>query len=103
MDAATLGQWGAILLALGGAWVAYKKAPSERRVLDAQAQDFVSQAAARLIDDLEGQLDRCQKYAQRLKQEHGEEKAQLRATIVELQDENERLHHRLVYLETKGE
>ena len=95
-------QWIGIGVAVAAAIAAYRKAPAERRLTDAQAGDVANQAASRIIDQLQEEISRCNTYAEtlktecaakveRLRQSSEEQIRALRADLVMEREHTERL------------
>ena len=95
-------QWIGIAVAVAAAVAAYRKAPAERRLTEAQAGDVANQAASRIIDQLQEEISRCNAYAEtlkvecaakveRLRQSHQEQLRALRADLVMEREHTERL------------
>lgn len=94
MDATTLGQWVGIALAVAAGIAAYRKAPSERNLTNAQAESLANEAANRIIDQLQEELERAHAYADRLKAECAERCSRLEKDLSEVRADlfDERQH-----------
>lgn len=112
IDGGAVLQYGTIAAVLIGAGVAFRKAPIERTKLSAETSAIAVEAQQRIIDDLQSELGRARERIIEVKSERDEEvatvrrvaleeKAEIRAEVADLREENERLMHRLFRLEER--
>lgn len=90
-----------ILGALGGAYAVYRKVRPEVDKLSAESTLLHVTAQAKIIDDLQSEVDRQQRQIVRMKQEHTAEKKEMRKELDSLQQLNVGLQRRMLVLEEK--
>lgn len=90
-----------IIGALGGAYAVYRKVRPEVDKISAESTLLHVTAQAKVIDDLQSEVDRQQVQIERMRTEHKEEKRSLRRELNSLTELNVQLQRRMMALENK--